>query len=145
MKRIFWAILMILPLGAFGAEIYRSIDENGLVVYSDIPTESAELVAVETRNISTTAASASSSDDSDSEESDEDMPAGALIPREGTPEEIAADRARNCEYARQMQETYSVSHRLFREGADGEREYLSDAEIDEARSRAESNVASWCD
>jgi hypothetical protein len=136
---------MILPLGASATDIYRSVDENGIVVYSDRPTDRTELVQINTSvpDSPTTAASRANGEESD--DSASNTPLVAEIPREATPEEIASDRARNCELARQMVEAYSQAHRLFREGADGEREYLTAAEIDEARSKADSNVATWCD
>lgn len=136
---------MILPLGAFAAEVYRTVDENGLIVYSDRPSEMAERLEVATTVASAPLTAAASPDSSDEQESESDLPPGAEIPREATPEEIASDRARNCEYARQMLETYSVSRRLFTTGADGERVYLSGEEIDQERATAESNVATWCD
>lgn len=146
-KRLVWSILLIVPLGTVSADIYRSVDENGLVVYSDRPNSEAERVAVSSRRSpsasATSAPPPAASDTSGDEPSDSTV--FAEIPREPTPEEIAADRARNCEYSQQMLETYTTSHRLYRQGADGEREYLSDAEIDEARARAEANVAAWCD
>jgi hypothetical protein len=145
LKRLCCAILMFLPCGAFAADVYRSVDENGIVVYSDRPTDKTELISVDTGAAARRSAPESQAASDESDESASATPFAAEIPREATPEEIASDRARNCEYARQMMTTYSQSHRLFREGANGEREYLSAAEIDEARSRAESNVATWCD
>lgn len=148
MRQLAWSILLLLPSGVFAADIYRSVDENGRTVFSDRPGESdaVERIEVSTAAGRTAQAGAAGTDDASGEtEADESESAlGAQIPRESTPEEIASDRARNCEYARQMQETYSTAHRLYRTGSDGEREYLSDAEIDAARSRAQSNVAEWC-
>jgi hypothetical protein len=136
---------MILPLGASAADVYRSVDENGVVVYSDRPTDRTELIQINTSvpGARPTAAPQASADESS--DSAADSPLAAEIPREGTPEEIASDRARNCELARQMATTYTQSRRLFRQNADGEREYLTGAEIDEAIAKAESNVATWCD
>jgi hypothetical protein len=57
----------------------------------------------------------------------------------------AERRAENCAIARGRVERYSISHRLYRSLPDGEREYLSDAEIDEARARAEADTKEWCD
>lgn len=143
MKRLFWSILLILPLGAFAAEVYRSVDENGQVVFSDRPTAAAEVLQINTSvpGGQTPAGTPASNDESD----DSDSTIMVEVPREATPEEIAADRERNCAASQEMMTAYSQSHRLFRENANGEREYLSAEEIDEARARAESNVASWCD
>jgi hypothetical protein len=38
-----------------------------------------------------------------------------------------------------------TSRRLYREGEDGERDYLSDDELDNARAEAEKSVNEWCD
>ena len=145
LKQLAWSILLVLPLSAFADEVYRSIDENGQVVYSDRPDtlSVAELVVINTNAPRAPAGSPLAGRAGEEDESEEQPT--ALIPREGTPEEIAEDRARNCNYARQMQETYSISHRLFRTGADGEREYLTDNELAAARTKAESDVATWCD
>jgi hypothetical protein len=147
LKRLAWSIFLVLPVVA-GADIYRSVDENGVVVYSDLPTGSAERIAVRTaaaRPAAAQPAPAAEGSEDASEDAADDSPIYAEVPREPTPEEIAEDRARNCEYSRQMLESYSTSHRLYRQGADGERQYLSDDEIDAARAKAQSNVAAWCD
>jgi cytoskeletal protein RodZ len=154
-KPLVWSLLLVIPVGAFGAEIYRSIGENGEVVYSDLPSTTGQGERV-TVNVPSPGRSANRSADSQSSTSrsaasdsasSESAPGtlGAQVPRESTPEEIAADRAQNCEYARQMQATYSTAHRLYRNGPDGERVYLSDDELAAARTKAESDVAQWCD
>jgi hypothetical protein len=143
LKRLAWSILLVLPLGAM-ADIYRSVDENGQVVYSDRPSGDAERITVSAAPAAAPAAAGAPAGDGE-QTADGDSTVFAEVPREPTPEELAADRARNCEYARQMLESYATSHRLYRQGADGEREYLSAEEIDAARARAQSNVAAWCD
>lgn len=148
MKRLIWSILLVLPLGALAAEVYRSVDENGLVVYSDRPSSDAERVEVNTSHPAATTPAPRSSQpaaENAATTTDTTSPLGAQIPRESTPEEIAADRERNCNYARQMATTYSTAHRLYRNGPTGERVYLSDAELQQARDKAQSDVATWCD
>lgn len=141
MKRLVWSILMVLPLGSVADEIYRSVDENGVVVYSDRPSADAEPITVVASVTRTVRPAAPAQEDT----ADEDEPIFAEVPREATPEELAAERAQNCEIAQQRFTAYSQSQRLFRTDADGERIYLTDAEIDEARSTAEADVAAWCD
>ena len=125
-----------------GAEVFRYVDENGNVAYSDRPVgRNAESITVTTNApIAPPPARAQA------------QPAAAAPaetverqPRENAPEERAADRAANCTIARERNERYAISRRLFRELPDGEREYLSDAEIDEARARAAADVQEWCD
>ena len=145
LKSLSWSILLIFPLGAFAADVYRSIDENGLIVYSDRPSDTSELVAVDRTIATSQVTSAPRADASNGDDSASDLPPGAEIPREATPDEVASDRTRNCQIATERAGAYDVSKRLFRTSASGEREYLSDAELQEARDKAQSDVASWCD
>jgi hypothetical protein len=41
-------------------------------------------------------------------------------------------------------ERYTVSRRLFRTDAAGEREYLDDGAVAEARAKAAADVEDWC-
>lgn len=146
-KPLVWSVLLALPLTALGAEVYRSVGADGKVVYSDVPTAAAQRVTVNvpapseqpppTPTPTPTSASRASADAA--------AAPSAEVPRPATPAEIRADRARNCELARQKNTTYSTAHRLYRNGPDGERVYLDAAEITAAREQAETDVAEWCD
>lgn len=141
MRRVAWVILglWVLPLGA--AEVYRSIDANGNVVYSDRPDGAVqELIVVNTRAPAnpTPIATPRARDD------DADNPDGDATPRRERVEPTPAERAERCAVARDRVARYSVAHRLYRTGADGEREYLNDAQIDEARAKAAADVDNWC-
>lgn len=54
-------------------------------------------------------------------------------------------RAENCEKAKTRLVKYNTSRRLFRQLEDGEREYLSDDELDQERAGAQQLVNEWCD
>lgn len=146
LQRLAWSILVLLPCGVSATEVYRSVDENGLIVYSDRPSDVSERVDV--RPVVDTF-SASSRRDSAGAASEPALPEAVIATAQNadamTPDEAAAERARNCRVARERAETFSVSRRLFRTLPDGERQYLSDAEIEAARARAQSDVANWCD
>jgi len=126
----------------YGAEVYRYVDENGNVGYSDRPVgQNPEPIVVTTYTPIApppTPAAAQPAPESPDETAQRER-------REPTPEERAGDRAANCTIARERLERYAISRRLFRELPDGEREYLSDAEIDEARAGAAADVEEWCD
>ena len=146
MKRLAWSILLTFPFCALATEVYRSVDENGHVVYSDRPGELTERVVVRPV-VDTFAASSAreSGDDNRAQATAADPSLAGVNSGETASQDDAAERARNCEVARERAETYSMSRRLFRTLPDGEREYLSDAEIEDARTRAQSDVANWCD
>jgi hypothetical protein len=69
---------------------------------------------------------------------------GGQIRVERTAAEIAAEKERNCVAARERADRYSTSQRLYRTLPNGEREYLSDAELSEARAKADADVVNWC-
>jgi hypothetical protein len=132
-------------LSAFAAaplwsdEVFRSVDADGNVRYSDRPegndVEKVFIVVPRGRATPRPAVTAPPAP-----EPAEQAEAPASPPAAPTAEE----RARNCATATERLERYEVSHRLYRTRPDGEREYLSDAEIDEARARAAAEVQNWC-
>lgn len=149
MRQLAYAFVAILAFPALGADVYRSIDANGNVVYSDRPeNDETQLI-----HVATSAPAASASRAGGATASSAGEPAAATAPpevsggeirEEPSPEELAAERERNCELSRERAERYRISHRLYRTLPNGEREYLSDAEIDDARAKAEADVANWC-
>lgn len=136
---------------AHGAEVYRSTDANGVVRYSDRPEgDNSQSVYVATPRAgkpgNTVAPRQAAKPAAEKEAAGDGEQAADRRERvEPTPEERAAERAKNCQTARERQEKYSISHRLFRSLPNGEREYLSDSEMDEAKAKAAADVKIWCD
>jgi hypothetical protein len=147
-----WALLLtLLGTAAYGAEVYRSTDANGVATFSDRPNGNSEPVYVATprpgRPGNTVAARPAAPPATPAQPAAQNAAPGAEQPRsaEATAAERAAAREKNCGMARERNEKVQVSHRLYRELANGEREYLSAAEIDKARAQAAADVATWCD
>ena len=137
-------LLATVALPLFAAEVYRSHDADGTVVYSDRPEgQDSERVFVATPRISSTPRPAAANDQATAENSPPEVLSGQ-IRVERTAEEVEAERQRNCAAAQERADRYRVSQRLFRTLPNGEREYLSDAELDEARAQADADVANWC-
>ncbi len=59
--------------------------------------------------------------------------------------EMKKARAENCEKAKTRLLTYNTARRLYRPLENGEREYLTDAELDSERIAAQKLVDEWCD
>src|SRR5690554_2520071 len=98
-------LLALTAMAASAAEVYRSTDANGVVVYSDRPVgEHAERVAiVAPRPASRPAAPPAAAAPARSAESTPpaaDAPQSEEPPQQ-TPEQRAEIRARNCEIARE--------------------------------------------
>lgn len=54
-------------------------------------------------------------------------------------------RTENCEKAKTRLLTYNTARRLYRPLENGEREYLTDEELDNERAQAQKLVNEWCD
>jgi hypothetical protein len=58
--------------------------------------------------------------------------------------DLDAVRSEQCKQAQERYKTYIESRRLFRETPDGKREYLSDAELSQARIEAKKEMDELC-
>ena len=143
-------LILVGAVAAHGAEVYRSTDANGTVRYSDRPLdENAKpiFVAAAPRSRSSAPSQASRPN---AEQAKEDGakprdPNNGVQAETTTPAQQAETKAKNCQVAKQRQASYSEAHRLFKTAPNGDRQYLSDSEIDQARVRAEADVHTWCD
>ncbi|MGD2168250.1 MAG: hypothetical protein PVF63_09095, partial [Gammaproteobacteria bacterium] len=59
-------------------------------------------------------------------------------------ESIAAQVAENCTRAQEQQRSIASSTRLYRVLPSGERQFLTDEEIEAAREKAAADVVQWC-
>jgi len=143
--RYIWIFSLLLAAGsAVAAEVYRSVDADGNVIYSDRPAgQDVETVFIDTATATPIEAE---EDDAESEQQ------GLFIETESvetedagpTAEELAAQRVENCAIARDRNERYLIAHRIYR-GTEDNREYLTDVELDEIRAEAAADVEEWCD
>ena len=130
---------------ALAGDIYRYTDAEGNVSYVDRPTgaPTEERVPISSKPTDPAQVQARAqrrfSRGDDSGEMEEDPPTRA--------ERAEAERQRTekCQQYRAQLETYLTSRRLYRETGNGERQYLDDKEIQEARSQAEELVVEYCD
>ncbi|MGI9264173.1 MAG: DUF4124 domain-containing protein [Gammaproteobacteria bacterium] len=129
-------------------EIFRWVDSQGVVHYSDRPetsgakvvghsksTDHAKLREQELRNWETEQQEAK---DRETREEVADYDAKKA-------EEEMRIRQVQCARAREMSEVYSDAHRLYETLPNGERKYLTDAELTEARESAMRSVEESCD
>jgi hypothetical protein len=132
---------------ALSGEIYKWTDEDGNVHYEDRPTgdEQAELVAFSS-NTDSSAVRASI----DARRANEAARADARSKRDEDDQAMAekqlaaAERVKKCQDSRARMETYLTSRRLYKEGEAGERVYLDDSQIMEARSEAQEDIQKYC-
>jgi hypothetical protein len=141
--------LASLGTAAYSADVYRSTAPDGTVSFSDRPQgENAQFVtstsptaarppAARTPGAANTpATNAAAAPQAPGEPTLPDGPSSA---------ELRDQRTKNCEIARERLDRYNLSRRLFRTNAAGEREYLDDAAVADARAKAVADVQDWCD
>lgn len=145
------AILFIACIANAGAQsIYKWIDENGVTHFSEQRPQ-----GVESERLSVKVNSGFRGDSSGTADSSTESFARSREARQEKREQAAEDaeraaqqkaiREENCAKARERLNTYETSRRLYREREDGEREYLTDDELDQARADSRELVKEWCD
>ena len=139
-------LLLLVAVAAAGAEVYRSVDADGNVIYSDRPTgEDVQSIFIDTAT-ATPSAPVDEGDDAVPGEENLFLEKDTIeeVPDAGpSAEVIAAERMENCGIARDREERYLLAHRIYR-GTEDNREYLTDAELDAIRAQAAADVDEWC-
>jgi hypothetical protein len=145
--RLFTLLLASLGTTAYAADIYRTTAPDGTVTYSDRPegADSQFVSSVTPRAPRAAATGAQARANGTAAAGAPQAPANPTLPDGPSSAKLRAERQKNCEIARETQERYTLSRRLFRTNAVGEREYLDDAAVAEARAKAAADVKDWCD
>jgi hypothetical protein len=139
-------LLALLGTAAHAADIYRSTAPDGTVVYSDRPEGAdSQFVSSATPRAPRTQAGAPAAARNATSAAPPQAPGTPTLSGGPTSAQLRAERQKNCEVARETQQRYTLSRRLFRTNAVGEREYLDDAAVAEARAKAAADVTDWCD
>ena len=137
-----------LTTSAFAGEIYKYVDEEGNVHYLDRPTGESgeERMNITYSGTSSAAISAQVKRRQDYMEALDEARSEKASQREAE-EQARAEmeaRAAKCEANRARLETYLQSRRLYRENEAGEREYLDEEQMQEARRKAEEAIQETC-
>jgi hypothetical protein len=154
------AVAAVVVLGSLAfpavAAVYKWVDPQGRIHYSDRPPPpEGKLLSVDTSLQHTHA------DRAEGTRSAAQLPAAASMPSApatgpaATPEaaarlkqavdnDVSSARADQCKQAQDKYQTYVRSRRLFKEGPNKERIYLSDEELDTERLQAKHDVDEFC-
>jgi hypothetical protein len=136
-------LLALLGTTAYAADVYKSTAPDGTVVYSDRP-EGADSQFVYSATPRTPRTQPATGRSAGAGSSPPQAPGTPALPDGPSSAELKAQRQKNCDTARETQQRYTLSRRLFRTNAVGEREYLDDAAVAEARAKAAADVKDWC-
>ena len=149
MKLIVTATLLAVATGALASEVFKTTDPEGRPVYTDKPaTLPAERLNVQSSSTDVLGVQerydAQMKRYSEADQAQSAAAQKAAGQRKAT-ELSAEDRAKRCTESRQRYESYMNARRLYAPGdAEGDRRYLSDAEIDEARANAKRTMDEFC-
>jgi hypothetical protein len=132
------AILSLLPLCAAMGDIYRSVDAQGHVQYSDTPSPGAQLVSSsDPHPASSPAATPPAATSSPPPPPSRNEQISQRIAQQEAAEAVERDtseaHSKQCKQAQQNYQQSIEARRLFKAGADGERQYLTDDEADQQR------------
>lgn len=137
-----------LATSAFAGEIYKHVDEQGNVHYLDRPTGESgeERMDITYSGTSSASVQAQVKRRNDYMEALDEARKETQSRREAEAQARAEmeTRAAQCEKNRSRLESYLRSRRLYRENDAGEREYLDDEQILEARRKAEEAIQETC-
>jgi hypothetical protein len=127
--------------------VYRWVDAQGEVHYSDRPVEGAKLVTTTKPTppgapVPAAVKTAQAAGDAAVADANKDI--AAQQNARAVNQDVAAQRAKQCKDATTRYEKSVQARRIYRTAPNGEREYLSDAEADQLRQQNRAAMTSAC-
>jgi hypothetical protein len=143
------ALIMSLAIAAAQADVYRSVDAQGQVHYSDTPTPGSVLVHVQrgggglaspvssapaagpvkASSMAPSAQSVAKANASGNAAAQD--PLAKQATEKAVQQDVEQTRADQCTKAKSDYEAAIAARRIYKTGTDGEREYLSDDEAEQ--------------
>jgi hypothetical protein len=150
-SKILVVIASVLTCAAVQAgDVYKYVDDHGTTLYTDKPIPGAVLVSTGSqrppdaaqRSYAASQAATNSQLNASNQriaESQDNSRVAANVAKD-----LEASRAERCKKARESYQTSISSLRMYRTGKNGEREYLSEAELAQQRMDAAKAVDAIC-
>ncbi len=130
------------------ADVYKYTDEKGNVHYTDKPsTLPAERLNIQSQRTDLVALQARQQEElerANAASQARQQTAAQKAEDRKTAAAMAADKAEQCKKARERYDSYMNSQRLYEALPNGERRYLTDAELDAARASAKASMDVLC-
>jgi hypothetical protein len=145
---VFTAAAAVLAAGPVVADVYKFKDEKGNVLYTDKPsTLPAERLNVQSQKTDVVAVQNRQQEELKRQQAaDKSQQQGSTPGTDQQPAAQAApkDSAERCAKARERYDGYMKSQRLYEVLPDGQRRYLSDAELETTRAAAKASMEALC-
>lgn len=142
------ALALLLAAGAQAGDVYVTKDAQGNPIYTDTPaTIPAQKVGIASTSTDPATVQKRYADQmkqyAAEDASASKAAAGADDPAKAK-QLSAEDKAKRCADARQRYQSYMDAHRLYEDGPDGQRRYLTSEEIDASRASAKQVMDQFC-
>jgi hypothetical protein len=147
MKRLLLFAALLAWSGMAGAVVYKWVDAQGKVQYGDRPPDGvhAEVVALLGTHVARGAPAKAPESAPTSKTSNRDQPnRDDASAKKAVDSDVAQTREKQCADAQDRYKKLIESRRLFKPGANGERQYLTSEEIDSERLNAKREVDATC-
>jgi hypothetical protein len=139
-------VILFVGTSLVQADVYRWKDPDGHVHYSDQPVEGAERISMSVRHPSATSSTTARTESQRSQmaAASQGEPRADSNAAKEVQEDLAKKRAEQCPAAKAAYEKIISSRRIYHDGKNGEREYLTDAEADAFRIKARADMDAVC-
>ena len=130
------------------ADVYKFTDDKGNVHYTDkpatLPAERLNVLSQKTDMVALQARQLEEQQRMSAANQNRQQSASQQADKRQAEQISATDKAEQCKKARERFDSYTTSQRLYEQQPNGERRYLSDAELDAARASAKASMDVLC-
>jgi hypothetical protein len=144
---LFTAAAVVLAAGPAAADVYKFKDDQGNVLYTDKPsTLPAERLNIQSQKTDVVAVQARAQEEATRQQNAAraNQPAAQGAQQQAATPPAAPSNADGCAKARDRYNQYMTSQRLYETTPDGQRRYLTEAELDAARASAKASMDVMC-
>jgi hypothetical protein len=127
-----------------GAVVYKWIDAQGKLQYGDRPPDGVHAEVVELLGTHVARSVSARTDAPSSSRAASGSQEEAATEKKAVDNDVAQTREKQCADAQDHYKKLIEGRRLFKPGADGERQYLTSEEIDSERLNAKREVDAIC-
>ena len=144
MKRLLLLAALLAWSGMASAVVYKWVDAQGKVQYGDRPPDGVKAEVVELLISHSAGASAPSRVASGPSSSDGKPSPADSAEKAKVAQDVQQTRDKQCTEAQDRYKKLIESRRLYKEGANGERQYLTSDQIDQERLDAKREIDETC-
>ena len=145
MKRVMMMVIALAVAPVAVAQLYKSVDKNGRVIYTDQPPANADAKVLNIpKSVTDAPAPSKSYVAQDKENEKKKKEANEKAAKAGDPAKKAQEDQARCAQAKSAYQVYADGGRLFKNNEKGERVLLSDDEIESARARSKRDMDEAC-